>query len=91
MVWPSGDDDETPPRTWLGWLREAIDGLPRSAYWSGILKDIGKLLLLGAAIAPFFGLDGKVASLSLSLFGALAALVILYVGYLVDPNERRKE
>ena len=44
--------------------------------------------MLGAAVAPFFGIDNKAMSVSLSAMGLLIAVLILYIGFRIDPDER---
>ena len=88
MSWHGDDPEETEPPSFWRRLDNRLKRLPESAYWSGLCKDIGKYLLLGAVIAPFFGLDSKVVSVSLSVIGLFVAVALLYVGYRVDPGER---
>ena len=90
MAWPGEDDGERPARLWQR-IDRLIGRLPPSAYWSDVLKDVGKYILLGAAIAPYFGFDNRVKSAALSGLGLLAAAVILYVGSRIDPDETRKD
>lgn len=87
MTWPENGHDEPDGR--LSWRRfdSLLRRLPKSAYWSGVCKDVGKYVLLGAAVAPFFGLESKVTSFSLSVFGLLIAALLLYLGYRLDPDE----
>ena len=82
-----GDEDQEKREGPLRRLDAAIRHLPKSAYWSGICKDIGKYLLMGAFVAPFFGIASNSISLFLSGFGILSAAVLLYVGYWIDPQE----
>ena len=82
-----GDDGDKKRPNLARRLDAAVRGLPKSNYWSGISKDTGKYLLMGAFVAPFFGIASNSISLFLSVFGILFAAVLLYVGYWTDPQE----
>ena len=88
MSWPGHDPEELEPRSFWRRLDDWLKRLPKSAYWSSLCKDIGKYLLLGAAIAPAFGIDSKATSLLLRVIDLFVAVAPLYVGYRVDPGER---
>ena len=82
-----GDDGDKKRPNLARRLDAAVRGLPKSNYWSGISKDVGKYLLMGAFVAPFFGIAGNSTSLFLSVLGMLIAAMLLYVGYWLDPAE----
>ena len=82
-----GDEEQKKREGLLRRLDGVIRQLPKSAYWSGISKDVGKYLLMGAFVAPFFGIASNGTSLFLSMLGMLIAVMLLYVGYWLDPTE----
>lgn len=75
MSWPYDDDGEQAHK-------------PRkSKYWSDVCKDLGKYVLTGGAAAPFFAIGGAAFSIALFFIALVAGGGILYLGYLLAPDE----
>jgi hypothetical protein len=87
-MWSGSEDEEIErqslPRRLSGWIRR-----PRkSKYWSDVCKDLGKYVLVGAVVAPFFGICSVSESSIIGLLALAIGAGFLNAGSKLDPGER---
>lgn len=88
MVRPGGEEEEFERPSLSRWLADRFRRPHKSKYWSDVCKDIGKYVLVGAVVAPFFGIGGASSSWVLSLLALAIEVGVLYTGSRLDPGEK---